>query len=79
LLWRVGCSIAGMATGAMSAYRVDHESQIPFRSDVVTSVPRIEPTSSDTGIDDGRGAARGILFALLLCAPFWVGVCAMLF
>jgi hypothetical protein len=42
-------------------------------------VPRIEPTSPDTGIDDGRGAARGILFGLLLCAPFWVGVYALFF
>ena len=79
MLWRVGCRIGGMATGAMSAYQVAHESQILFRVNVVTSVPRIERTSSDTGIDDGRGAARGILVALLLCAPFWVGVYAMLF
>ncbi len=69
----------GMATGAMSAYRVAHESQIPLRVSVVISVPRIEATSSETGIDDGRGAARGILVGLLLCAPFWVGVYALLF
>jgi len=24
--------------------------------------------------EDRLGAARGILFALLLCAPFWLGV-----
>jgi len=68
-----------MATGAMSAYRVAHESEIPSRVSVVISVPRIEPTSPDTGIDEGRGAARGILFGLLLCAPFWVGVYALFF
>jgi len=36
-------------------------------------------TTLDADIDDGRGAARGILVGLLLCVPFWVGVYAMLF
>ena len=68
-----------MATDAMSAYRVARESQIPLRVNVVTSVPRIESTSPTAGIDDGCGAARGSLVGLLLCAPFWFGVYAMLF
>jgi hypothetical protein len=68
-----------MSTGAISTYRVAHESQIPFGVNVVTSVPRIESTGPDARIDDGCGAARGIFFGLLLCAPFWVGVYVMLF
>ena len=68
-----------MANSPMAAYRAVDESQIPFRVSVVTSVPRIEPRSPDNDIDDGRGAARGILVGLLLCVPFWVGVYAMLF
>lgn len=67
-----------MASRPLSAYRVT-EAKTPFRIHLVTSVPRIEATSPDTDIDDGRGPARGILFALLLCAPFWAGVYAMLF
>jgi hypothetical protein len=67
-----------MATSPMSAHRVA-EATIPFRVSVVTSVPRIEPTTLDADIDDGCGAARGIFFGLLLCVPFWVGVYAMLF
>jgi len=65
-----------MATSPMSAYRLA-EAKIPFR--VVTSVPRTEPTNPDTDMDHGCGAARGILFGLLLCVPFWVGVYAMVF
>jgi len=67
-----------MATSPMSAYR-HAEAKIPFRVSLVTSTPRMEPTNRDIDMDDGRGAARGILFGLLLCAPFWVGVYAMLF
>jgi hypothetical protein len=67
-----------MATSPVSAYRVA-EAKIPFRITVVTSAPRIEPTPLDADTDDGRGAARGILFGVLLCSPFWVGVYAMLF
>ena len=39
----------------------------------VTSVPRIKATSLHADSVDGCGAARGILFGLLLCASFWVG------
>ena len=67
-----------MATSPMSAYRVA-EAKFPFRVSVMTSVPLIERTRPDTDIEDGRGAARGILFGLLLCVPFWVGVFAVLF
>jgi hypothetical protein len=67
-----------MATSPMSAYRVA-EATIPVRVSVVTFVPRIEPTTLDADIDDGCGAARGILFGVLLCAPFWVGVSLMVF
>ena len=67
-----------MATSPMLSYRVV-ETGIPFKVSVITAGPIIEPTISDTNIDDGRSAARGILFGVLLCAPFWVGVYAMLF
>jgi len=67
-----------MATSPMAAYRVVEE-QIPSKISLGTSVPRIEVTTPDTGIDDGLGAARGILVGLVLCVPFWVGVYAMLF
>jgi hypothetical protein len=67
-----------MATKAMSAYR-GAEVKTPFRVSVITSVPRSEPTTLDADIDDGCGAARGILFALLLGAPFWVGLYAIIF
>ena len=39
----------------------------------------MEATGLDADIGDGCGAARGILFGLLLCVPFWVGVYLMLF
>ena len=57
----------GMATSPISAYRVAPE-EIPFRVNVVTSMPR------DADSDDGYSPARGILVGLLLCVPFWVGV-----
>ena len=62
----------------MSAYRVA-EAEIPVRVSVVTSVPRLEATSLDTDFRNGCAAAQGILFGLLLCVPFWVGVYVMLF
>jgi hypothetical protein len=67
-----------MATSPMSADRAA-EVKTPFRVSVITSVPRIKPTTLDADINDGCGAARGILFGLLLCTPFWVGLYAMLF
>jgi hypothetical protein len=67
-----------MATSPVLAYQAA-EAKIPFRVRVITSVPRIEPTTLDADIDDGCGAARGIPFGLLLCAPFWVGLYAILF
>ena len=70
--------MCGMATSPMSAYRVA-EAEIPFRVSAVASVPRMRATTLDADIDDGSGAARGILFGLLLCGPFWVGVYVMLF
>ena len=69
--------MCGVATSPMSASRVA-EAGIPFRVTAIESVARIEPTL-DADIDDRCGAARGLLFGLLLCAPFWVGVYAMLF
>jgi hypothetical protein len=53
--------------------------EVSFRVSVMTSVPLIEPTRPDIDIEDGRGGAKGILFGLLLCEPFWVGVYALLF
>jgi hypothetical protein len=67
-----------MASSPMTTHRVA-AAKIPFRVSAVTSVPRIDPTSPHTHIDDGRSPARGILFGLLLCVPFWVGVLAILF
>jgi hypothetical protein len=67
-----------MATNAIPANLDAYEAEIPFRGSIVTSVPRIEPTV-DADLDDGCGAAQGILIGLLLCAPFWVGILAMLF
>ena len=66
-----------MATSPMPAYRAT-DAEIPFRRSAVTSVPRMTATALDADIDDGRGAARGILVGLLLSVPFWVGVYAML-
>ena len=67
-----------MATSPMSAYRVA-EAKFSFRVSVMTWVALIEPTSPETDIEDGRGAARGILVGLVLCVPFWVGVYSLLF
>jgi hypothetical protein len=39
----------------------------------------MEATTVDDYNADPLRAARGILFGLLLCAPFWLGVCLMLF
>ena len=66
-----------MATSPMPAYRA--ADAIPFRGSAVTAVPRMTATTLDADIDDGLGAARGMLVGLLPCAPFWVGVYAMLF
>ena len=54
------------------------EAKIRSRVSIVTRVSRSEPTTLDADIDDGCGAAQGILFALLLCTPFWVAVYVML-
>ena len=67
-----------MATSTMPAYRAA-DAEIPFRGSAVTSLPRMTATTLDAAIDDGLDAARGILVGLLLCAPFWAGVYAMLF
>ena len=66
-----------MATSPMRAYRAA-DAEIPFRGRSLTAVPRMTATTLDADIDDGRGAARGILVGLLLSVPFWVGVYAML-
>jgi hypothetical protein len=60
----------------MAAYRAADDAKSPFRLRVVTSVPYKTVTTLDAYIDDGLGAFRGIPLALLLCAPFWVGVYA---
>ena len=67
-----------MATSPMSAYRVA-EAEILFQVRFMTAVPVIEPTNRASDIEDGRGAARGILIGLVLCVPFWVGVYSLLF
>ena len=71
-----GVSVArnhGMAASPAPVYRVAHEAKILWR---VSGVPRIKATSLHA---DECGAARGILFGLLLCAPFWVGVYLLVF
>jgi hypothetical protein len=67
-----------MATRAISAYRVA-EAKIPVGISAVASVPRMSAKTLDAKIHDGGGAARGIVFGLLLSSTFWVGVYAMLF
>jgi len=67
-----------MATRSMPTYGAA-DAEIPFRGSAVTSVPRMTATTLDADHDDESGAARGILVGLVLCAPFWVGVYAMLF
>ena len=42
-------------------------------SEVVGAVGLVE-TSEETETDDRLSPARGILFALLLCTPFWLAV-----
>jgi hypothetical protein len=68
-----------MAASLAPVYRVAHEAKIHCRVSGVTSVPRTKATSLHAEIEDRCGAARGILFGLLLCAPFWVGVYLMVF
>jgi hypothetical protein len=67
-----------MATSPMAAYRGADESQTPFRINVVGPIPRVEQKTPDTDSEAGRGAAQGIVVALFLCVPFWVGVYVML-
>lgn len=68
-----------MAASLAPVYRVAHEAKTFCRVSGVTSVPGITATNLRADIVDGGGAARGILFGLLLCAPFWVGVSLMVF
>ena len=63
-----------MATYRTPAYGAAYEAKIPSGVNVAKFVPRMEATGLDADIGDGCGAARGILFGLLLCTPFWVGV-----
>jgi hypothetical protein len=62
-----------MAAYPTPVFGAAYEAKIPFGGNVVKSVPRMEATRFDADIGDGCGAARGILFGLLLCTPFWVG------
>ena len=76
-----GVSVApsvGMATSPLPAYRAA-EAKMPLQVGGITSVPRIEPMILDGDCYAGCDAARGILFGLLLCVPFWVGIYSMLF
>ena len=66
-----------MAASLAPVYRVAHEAKTLCRVGAVTSVPRITATSLHADTVDRCGAARGILFGLLLCAPFWVGIYLM--
>jgi hypothetical protein len=68
-----------MAARPTPVYRPAHEAEMFFRLGVVTTVPRREATRLDDDIANRLGAAGGILFGVLLCSPFWVGVYAMLF
>jgi hypothetical protein len=68
-----------MAASPAPVHRVAHEAKILWRVSGVKSVPRMEATSLDADFRNGSDAAQGILFGLLLCAPFWVGVYAILF
>ena len=68
-----------MAASLAPAYRVAHEAKTLCRVSGVTSVPRITATSLHADMVGGCRAARGILFGLLFCAPFWVGIYLMVF
>ena len=67
-----------LSAGDVHVYRVAHEAKITCQRGV-KSVPRIAPISLHADSVDGCCAARGILFGLLLCAPFWVGLYLMVF
>jgi hypothetical protein len=68
-----------MAANPAPAYRAAYDAKIPFRLSVVKSESRMDATIRPSDIDEALGAARGILFGLLLCAPFWVGLFVVLF
>ena len=44
------------------------------RRDAVTPVRVVGIAGEIDEVDDRLSPARGVLFALLLCTPFWVGV-----
>ena len=66
-----------MATRLARVHRA-YDAEIPFIRVASKPVRRI-PATDPLDAHDPLGASRGILFALLLCVPFWVGVTLMVF
>jgi hypothetical protein len=64
------------AAVSFEAYpRVDRPASV---GDAHSIMPAVGHRSEPSVPDDPSGTARGVLVALLLCAPFWAGVLIIL-